>query len=259
MNQYEIDSAKKLDVVLGLIIKLGKGGIEFDTILPRVKPAIIDGDELKGILIQLQKDDILSQETRMVNVATNRNDPGRKVEKTYYSLTPAGKNFFRISSYLKKLMHENDRGATMTELEKSQIVKAIKAEVKIAGSARVGYHAEQILGQNPIPHNIKSKLEGTITRSTKYVSVVHPNFPDDYEIKVKARSWAERNPYLHAIVIALIGAAISQAITLTVEKSKSQERLQLEHQQDLRLANLSDSLANLQTQIKNSVRKVKSP
>ena len=259
MNQYEIDLAKKLDTVLGIISKLGKGGIEFDTILPRVKPVIQDGDELKSMLIQLQKDDIISQEIKIVNAVTNRNDLGRKLEKTYYSLTPAGKKFCRTNGYLKKLMNENDRGITMTELDKDRIVKAIKSEVKIAGSARVGYHAEQILGQNPIPHNIKSKLEGTITRSTKYVSVVHPNFPDDYEIKIKARTWAERNPYLHAIVIALIGAAISQAITFTVERSKSQERLQLERQQDFHLANLSDSLANLQKQINNSARKAKSP
>ena len=70
-----------------------------------------------------------------------------------------------------------------TEDTKSEIINMILKEVNEKGSSRVGYHAQQVLGKDKIiPYNIKSKIEGTIVATRKYVSRSHPNFKNDFEI-----------------------------------------------------------------------------
>ena len=68
------------------------------------------------------------------------------------------------------------------EETKKEIIRRILEEVEVNGSSRVGYHAEQILVKKPIPYNIKSKLEATIVFSKRYISRLHPNFKNDFEI-----------------------------------------------------------------------------
>src|SRR5436853_6889857 len=65
---------------------------------------------------------------------------------------------------------------------RDEIINRILQEVHDQGSARVGFHAEKVIAARPIPYNIKSKIEGTITSSKKYISRPHPNFKNDFEI-----------------------------------------------------------------------------
>jgi hypothetical protein len=80
-----------------------------------------------------------------------------------------------------------------TDDAKAEIIKRILLEVNEKGSSRVGYHAQQVLGKDKtIPYNIKSKLEGTIVASRKYISRLHPNFKNDFEILVNPNYEEER-------------------------------------------------------------------
>ena len=80
-----------------------------------------------------------------------------------------------------------------TEDTKSEIINMILKEVNEKGSSRVGYHAQQVLGKDKIiPYNIKSKIEGTIVATRKYVSRSHPNFKNDFEILVNPNYEEER-------------------------------------------------------------------
>jgi hypothetical protein len=125
----------------------------------------------------------------------------------------------------------------MNEDEKQQIIENIKQEVQKAGSARVGYHADQILKPNnaPVPYNIKSKIEATITASSKYISRPHPNFKNDFEIKLnpnyKEQKWHEKHPLLHDLLIAVIGAGLSLIVGYILwridNQTKNEERQEL--------------------------------
>lgn len=70
-----------------------------------------------------------------------------------------------------------------TNEAKAEIITKILAEVEANGSARVGQYADEVLKRaNPIPYNIKSKIEATIVASKKYKSRPHPRFKHDFEI-----------------------------------------------------------------------------
>lgn len=76
---------------------------------------------------------------------------------------------------------------------KTEIINRILAEVTEKGSSRVGYHAQQVLGKDKIiPYNIKSKIEATIVSSRKYISRLHPNFKNDFEILLNSHYEEER-------------------------------------------------------------------
>jgi hypothetical protein len=70
-----------------------------------------------------------------------------------------------------------------TDSDKQEIITRILTEVENQGSARVGFHATEVLNRDePVPYNIKSKIEATIISSRQYISRPHPNFRNDFEI-----------------------------------------------------------------------------
>lgn len=85
------------------------------------------------------------------------------------------------------LAEEIKTGDFSTEL-KEEIIKRILDEIDINHIARVGFHATEVLKATgrtkPVPYNLKSKIEKTITRSKKYLSRPHPNFKHDFEVFV---------------------------------------------------------------------------
>lgn len=80
------------------------------------------------------------------------------------------------------------------DITREEIIRKILEEVHSQGSARVGFHAEQILAsEKPIPYNIKSKIEATITSKKKYISRDHPNFKNDFEIMINPNYEEEKD------------------------------------------------------------------
>lgn len=80
-----------------------------------------------------------------------------------------------------------------TKDTKTEIIRRILEEVDQNGSARVGYHVQQVMRKDKIiPYNIKSKLEATIVASRKYISRIHPNFKNDFEILINPNYEEER-------------------------------------------------------------------
>jgi hypothetical protein len=143
---------------------------------------------------------------------------------------------------------------------KKKIIDNILKEVDEQGTARVGHHAEKILFSmsKPLPYHILSKIEGTIIKTNKYSSRKHPKISNDFEIfanaNYKEKSFIEKHPYWHAIIIACLGALISQGISKLFQTKSDQEQTRIDNQQDLRLKNLSDSLSNLQIDKKDSAK-----
>jgi len=99
--------------------------------------------------------------------------------KRYQAKHPAKEN--------DDLVEETKTAEFSTEL-KEEIIKRILDEIDVNHIARVGYFATEVLKETgrtkPVPYNLKSKIEKTITRSKKYVSRVHPNYKNDFEIFV---------------------------------------------------------------------------
>jgi hypothetical protein len=144
----------------------------------------------------------------------------------------------------------------MTYSEKEEIIKQILAEVNSKGSTRVGYYADNILKDKPVPYNIKSKIEASITSSKEYISRPHPNFKNDFEIlrnpDYKKESFFELHPTLEKIFIAFLGGIISAGLGLLALQIKNQANLQLEHKQDSAIHEINVRLDTLQKHIKDS-------
>src|ERR1043166_5071616 len=72
----------------------------------------------------------------------------------------------------------------MDDLVKTEIIRRILEEVNAKGSARVGYHTEQVLNkpQFSIAPNVISKIEAKIIQDRHYISRPYFKSQGDYEI-----------------------------------------------------------------------------
>jgi hypothetical protein len=142
-----------------------------------------------------------------------------------------------------------------TEEIRKQIIDAIKKEARETASARVGYHAEQILKRKPVQYSIISKIEADIALDRHYKSRPHPTIKGDYEITLTPSSeggfW-KRHPFYEKLVIALISGCISLVVGLTITKSSKQSQSRLDSLQDSTLKAIGDSLYKFRSELKDS-------
>ena len=117
---YKIpDSILHLDQVLRFIARshFAKAGVSFDFILEKVKPAIVDGDELKMIIKKLRKDEYID----ITPVPSYKND-GSFMDG--YVINIDGVYFDQLDGYSGKIRSQQSESETKEKINKLTAIAA---------------------------------------------------------------------------------------------------------------------------------------
>jgi hypothetical protein len=143
-----------------------------------------------------------------------------------------------MSGFTWKFADGTEKSYTRDELDaiaRERISKSILEEVNLKGSARVGYHAEQILNrkQFSVEPNILSKIEAKIVQDKRYISRPYFKSQGDYEIlknpNYRHDLWHE---FKIAIITGIITLAVGIALWLLQNQSEDRKYEQLEKRID---------------------------